>query len=212
LIQFHLSEPIDFHGFAREDKLRFVRESIEAYGIAFEDLDPAAQVSVAAFATEAARDAEFDRIRGDKPATESNAKRGPHTPSVGQTSMTLRMQKDMAAAVGLVAFVEMTPEGRAPQDEVTAVAAVFGWTAARAQAAVQDAQAQAHLMPTQAVPTDADLAEMLLTIAGRGGFELSMERTLSSLRRWPIKRARRALAEAARLGLVEFSAVSEGQA
>jgi len=197
LIQFHLSEPIDFHGLAQGDKLQFVRESIQAYGVALEDLDPAAQVSVAAFVTAAECDADFERIRGDKP---------------GKTSMTRRMHKDVTAAVGLVALVGMTREDWSQKDEAMVVAAVCGWTAERAAAAVRDAHAQAHLMPTHSVPKDADIAEMLLSVAGRAGVDLSMERTLAFLRRWPVKRARRALAEAARLGLLEFSAVSEGQA
>lgn len=115
---------------------------------------------------------------------------------------------DLRAAVLLVHVVSMSEEEWECHDEVTMVAEVCGWDEARASAAVRKAYAQAHLMPENKEPTDADLAEMLLTMAAREPPGLQLERLLAFLRRWSVERARATLSEAARAGLIEWVLLS----
>ena len=114
---------------------------------------------------------------------------------------------DMKAACRLVMVVSMSKEERANLDEVGAVAAICGWTVARAAAAVKKAHAQFGLLAEGSEPaTDAHLAELLLTIAGNEHpyLKLRYEHILAALRDWPVDRARRAFANASRCGFLKW--------
>ncbi len=109
-----------------------------------------------------------------------------------------KSHKDAEAAVLLVHVIKMTEEEWKNHNAITMVAAICGWAAERAALAVKRAEAQMGLPPEGNEPTDADLAEMLLSVAGHEPPGLNYERLLAVLRRWPLERARRALAEATR--------------
>jgi hypothetical protein len=107
-----------------------------------------------------------------------------------------------------VLLVQVVSTSKKPGDAVTTVAAICGWDEARAASAVAKGKAQFGLPPESHTPTDADRAEMLLFLGAHEPPGLRLERVLAFLRGWPVERARRALAEAARRGLVEWVATS----
>ena len=109
---------------------------------------------------------------------------------------------DVKAAILLVRVVTMSEDEMEKLGAVAIVSQVCGWVKPRALRAVQEADAQWGLPPEGNEPTDADLAEMLLSVVAREPPGLNFERLLAMLRRWPRERARSALAEAARAGLL----------
>ena len=109
-----------------------------------------------------------------------------------------KSHEDAEAAILLIHVIKMTEEEWRSHNAITMVAAICGWEAERAALAVQRAEAQLGLPPEGDEPTDADIAEMLVSVAANEPPGLSYERLLAMLRRWPLERARRALAEATR--------------
>jgi hypothetical protein len=114
----------------------------------------------------------------------------------------LKSYTDSEAALLLVHVIKMSKEEWEKHDEVIMVAAVCGWTEARAAAAVAQAHTQFGLPPEGSEPTDADLAEMLISVAANDPPGLRYDRFFAALRRWPLERARRAFGQAARRGLL----------
>jgi hypothetical protein len=65
-MRFHLAHPIDFAGLHEDEKITLMQYAIESYGMAIEDLNPAARIEVMAFASETECQREYERVRGDK--------------------------------------------------------------------------------------------------------------------------------------------------
>jgi hypothetical protein len=101
---------------------------------------------------------------------------------------------DVEAALLFLHVIKMSKEEWEKHDEVVMVAAVCGWTEARAAQAVARAYVQFGLPPEGSEPSDADLAEMLLSVGANEPAGLQYDRFLAALRGWSLERARRALA------------------
>src|SRR5580658_8271253 len=115
-----------------------------------------------------------------------------------------RKYRDAEAAVLLMHVVSMAKEQWEKHDEVAVVAAVCDWERARAAAAVEKAKTQLGRPPEGHTPQDADIAEKLLVAVVVQPPGICFERLLAFVRRWPVERARRAFAAAARAGLLEW--------
>ena len=120
-----------------------------------------------------------------------------------------KSHKDAEAAVLLVHVINMSEEEWKNHNAIAMVAAICGWEAERAALAVQRAEAQMGLPPESDEPTDADIAEMLISVAANEPPGLNYERLLATLRRWPLERARRALTEATRGNLLRHVTVPD---